>query len=149
MSYWDTSALVKLFAVESDSEVFRRHVAETRSPLVTAEFARLELWTALRRKEADSQLGGGEARVLLEEFDMGCVQKEWTLLPDSADVRAEFERIVEQCFSQSTPVRIRTLDALHIAAAHVAEETEIVAADNLLRKAATLFGFQLFPTPTP
>ena len=37
------------------------------------------------------------------------------------------------------------MDALHLAAARVAGETELVATDKKLREAAGLLGFKLFP----
>ena len=43
------------------------------------------------------------------------------------------------------PILLRTLDALHLASARVAGETEIVATDKRLREAAKLLGFALFP----
>ena len=149
MSYWDTSALVKLFAKESDSLSFHSHAAGIPQRLITAEFARMELWATLRRKEAEGALVFGEARKLLSEFDVSCEQGKWKLVPDSRAVHAEFERVIEQCCSHTPPVFIRTLDAWHIAAARVVGESEIVAPDKRLREAATLLGFQLFPTPTP
>ena len=149
MSYWDTSALVKLFAKESDSPSFHTHAAVMVQRLITAEFARLELWAALRRKETEGALLTGEARKLLSEFDLSCEQGEWKPVPDSSAVRAEFERVVEQCCSHLPPVFIGTLDALHIASALAVGETEIVATDKRLREAALQIGFQLFPAPTP
>lgn len=47
---------------------------------------------------------------------------------------------------------IRTNDALHLAAAHCAGETEIVATDKRLREAALALGHALFPpaeSPSP
>ena len=40
---------------------------------------------------------------------------------------------------------IRTFDAIHLASARVAGETEIVATDKRLRDAAGLIGFTIFP----
>jgi predicted nucleic acid-binding protein len=149
MSYWDTSALVKLFVQEKDSPAFHVHAAGMPERLITAELTRLELWSALRRKEAEDTLLIDVARQLLSDFDLGCARSEWKLVPDSTDVRAEFERIVERCCSQTPPVFIRTLDSLHIASACAVGETEIVATDRRLREAATLLGFQLFPPRLP
>lgn len=146
MSYWDTSAVVKLFARESDSAAFRSLVAGEPQRLVTTELTRLELWSTLRRKEAEGFLERGEARALLSDFDSGCAKGEWKLVPNSDDVRSEFERVIEQCCSHNPPIFIRTFDALHVASALAVGETEIVATDKRLRDAATLLGFQLFPT---
>jgi predicted nucleic acid-binding protein len=149
MSYWDTSAVVKLFVREADSDAFESLVSSEAQRLITAEFTRLELWSTLRRKEAEGFLERGEAGALLSDFDSGCAKGEWRLVPNSADVRSEFERVIEQCCSHNPPIFIRTLDALHIASALAVGETEVVATDKRLRDAATLLGFQLFPAPTP
>ncbi len=149
MSYWDTSALLKLFATENDSSLFLAHVVRSSTPLATSELTRMEMWTALRRKESDGLLSPGDAKTSLAKFDLGAGQDCWRFVILTDAVRAEFERVVERCCSQTPPVFIRTLDALHIASARMASETEIVATDKRLRDAATLLDFQLFPTPTP
>lgn len=149
MSYWDTSAIVKLFAKESDSSDFEAQAARELGRMVTSWVTRLELWSTLRRKESESGLLAGEAGTLLLDFDFGIARGEWTLVPTSAEVRAEFERVVEICCSRRPRIVIRTLDALHIASALAVSETEIVTADKRQREAAALLGFQLFPTTTP
>ena len=149
MSYWDSSALVKLFAAETDSPSFDAHVRRHGDRLATSELTRMELWSAFRRKESEGVIGCGEARVLLSDFDAGAVQGYWLFVIVTDAVRAEFERVVERCCAQTPPIFIRTLDALHIASASVSGETEIVATDRRLREAALLLGFQLFPAPTP
>jgi hypothetical protein len=58
---------------------------------------------------------------------------------------AEFNAIMARCYRQSPPIPIRTFDALHLATARVAGETEMVATDQRLRAAAKLLGFSLFP----
>ena len=149
MSYWDSSALVKLFADENDSAVFHARARVVADMLVTSELTRLELWSALRRKEIEGEIAHGGAAARLANFDLGAARACWRFVILTDAVRAEFERIIEKCCSQRPPIFIRTLDALHIAAARVSGETEIVATDKRMRDAATLLGFQLFPTPTP
>ena len=149
MSYWDSSALVKLFAAENESAIFHEHMRRVGGMLATSELTRLELWSAFRRKEAEGEIGPGWAKTLLGKFDLGATRACWRFVILTDAVRAEFERVVEVCSSQTPPIFIRTLDALHVAAARVAGEKEIVATDKRLREAATLLGFQLFPPTTP
>ena len=148
MSYWDSSALVKLFATENDSAIFHEHVRRGGEMLATSELTRMELWSAFRRKESEGEIGHGWAKTLLGKFDFGAARACWRFVILTDAVRVEFERIVERCCSQTPSIFIRTLDALHIAAARVAGEDEIVATDKRLRDAAVLLGFQLFPKPT-
>ena len=149
MSYWDTSALVKLFVAESDSPVFRQHASGNAGRWVTADWTRLELWSALRRKEAEGFLQNAEAGSLFADFDAGVEHGDWKVVAVSPRTHAEFERVVEFCLSRLPPLFIRTLDALHLAAASEAGEAEIVSSDKRLREAALLLGFTLFPPPPP
>ncbi len=145
MSYWDTSALAKLFVTESDSPLFRSRAGEGTGKLRTLEFTRLELWSVFRRKEAEEIIQRGEAKKLLADFDDDVTDGFCLLIRDSVALRRAFEDIIEKCLSQRPPVFIRTLDALHLAAATVAGEKEFVATDRRLRMAAALLGFALFP----
>jgi predicted nucleic acid-binding protein len=63
-----------------------------------------------------------------------------------ARVEAALNTIMATCYRRTPPLPLRTLDAIHLAAAHVAGETEIVVTDIRLREAANLLGFSLFPT---
>ena len=72
MSYWDTACLVKLYVPEPNSAVFEKYAASLLERPATGEFARLELWAVLRRKEAESSLAAGEAKQLLGVFDKEC-----------------------------------------------------------------------------
>lgn len=147
MSYWDTSCLVKLYAPEPDSAQFHAYAAGLRSRPVTGDFARLELLATLCRKEAEGQLAPGDAKTLLAKFDAHVEQRVIHLQMLDDAMRIEFERVIEKCLSQAPPLFVRTLDALHLAAASVAGETEFVATDRRLRAAAPAVGFTLFPAP--
>lgn len=50
-----------------------------------------------------------------------------------------------KCYRRTPPLRIRTLDALHLASARADNQIELVAADNRMRDAAKLLGLALFP----
>jgi len=70
---------------------------------------------------------------------------EWRLIEAGGQVEAEFNRIADTCHGRTPPLFVRTFDAIHLASARVAGETEIVATDKRLREAAGFFGFTLFP----
>ena len=145
MSYWDTSALLKLYVAETDSLAFRQKSATDGTPPVTAELTTWEARTAFRRKEAEGLLSLGSASalhsLLLADVDAGDVR----LIHHSVAAEAEFGRVLDTCFAKTPPVLIRTLDAIHLASAKVAGEIEIVATDKRLREAALALGFTLFP----
>ena len=148
MSYWDSACLIKLYIDEPDSAIFRAH-GQHGEVATSSELARLEFVLTLRRKEAEGVIAKGAATKQIELLDGAILAGFCRLTAVDDDVRAEFERVVEKCYLQTPPIFIRTIDALHVAAALAVGETEIVATDRKLRDAATLLGFQLFPTPTP
>ncbi|HYR58675.1 MAG TPA: type II toxin-antitoxin system VapC family toxin [Chthoniobacteraceae bacterium] len=145
MSYWDTSALVKLYLRESDSRRFEE-LAEETNRLVTAAFARHEVRAAFRRREAEGALAAGESATLFQLFDGDNARGEIEAISDSAAVEAEFAGVLETCLSRQPPIFIRTLDAWHLASARVSGETEFVTADLRQRAAALALAFNVLPT---
>lgn len=146
MAYWDTSCLIKLYAPEPDSADFKLHILNGAS-VVTSEIARLELWAALRPKEAATELLPGGASKALATFDADVAAAQiFTKAIDPA-VISKFEGVIETFFSRLPPLPLRTLDAIHISTAAVAGELEIVATDKRLRDAATILGFRVYPPP--
>lgn len=62
MSYWDSSALVKLFVKEADSAQFEAMAVV--EPLVTGTLALHEARTVFRRREAEGVLPSGQGTAL-------------------------------------------------------------------------------------
>ena len=153
MSYWDTSGLVKLYAPEPDSAQFELHALNSAAKPTVAAVTRLEMWVALRRKEADGFMSSGHARLHLARFDEDVKRGEVRVVDFDDAVSEEFEKLTEECFSQAPPLLVRTLDMLHLATARIATAGEFVTTDKRLREAATVMGFTLFPpspkSPTP
>src|SRR5271165_1096388 len=135
MSYWDSSALVKLYVQELDSAEFRE-LAVKASRVATGSLTRHEVRTVFRRREAEGVLPSGEAAALYDEF---------VIQPETVDTEREFGAVLEACFSQTPPTFIRTNDALHLASAKVAGEPEFITADMRQRAAAMLMGFTVLP----
>jgi predicted nucleic acid-binding protein len=142
MSYWDTSCLAKLYAREADSARFRSYLA-SGATVVTSEIARMELWVALRRKEAAGDIVS--AREALRAYDRHVAEGRIAVETIDRGVATEFESIIEKCYGQMVAVPLRTLDAIHLASATLSGEAEIVATDRRLRAAASLLGFRLYP----
>lgn len=61
MSYWDTSAVLKLYVTEPDSRYFIDLVASSDTPLRTAQITYVEVLCALHRKEVAGDLLAGAA----------------------------------------------------------------------------------------
>ena len=144
MSYWDTSCIVKLYTPEPDSEMFRDYLAQGVA-CVSCDITALEFWATVRRKEAEGVLAPGEARKVQTALESDLADGSILIKPCDSTVRSRFDQIVDQCHSFIPPIFIRTNDALHLAAAGCAGETEIVATDKRLRQAALALGHTVFP----
>jgi predicted nucleic acid-binding protein len=144
MSYWDTSGLAKLYVSEPDSATFEQH-AETASRMTVSETGRLELRTVLRRREAEGSLGEGATVVLHGSFCALIAAGRFVEVGVTPELEAEFCALLDACLGHTPPIFVRTNDALHLAAARCAGESEVVTTDKGLRKAALALGFTLFP----
>ncbi len=144
LSYWDTSTLGKLYFPESDSPAFAQKAA-TATLIVTAKLALLEMRRVAFRKESDGLIPANTAETVLSQVDQDSAAGEIRVVEMDSQTEAEFNAIMARCYRQSPPIPIRTFDALHLATARVAGETELVATDKRMRDAAKLLGFSLFP----
>jgi len=118
MSYWDSSALVKLYVKEADSAQFEGLALV--EALVTGILALHEARTVFRRREAEGVLPLGQGTALFVQLASDVAVGEIRVQTETDVVRGKFGEVLEACFSQTPAVFIRTNDALHIASALVA-----------------------------
>lgn len=144
LSYWDTSAFAKLSVAEADSPYFHQ-LARTTDQVVTASVTKFEMRVVLRRREAKGDLLAGEADRLMLDLDRDIANASVMIQSATAEVERCFREVLNRCFSQSPQVLIRTLDALHIASAMAAGETEFITADHRQRDAALVMGLSVLP----
>lgn len=145
MDYWDTSALLKLYAPEPDSASFLTRVAKSQRPLLTADLTVVELRCALGRKEHVGDLKAGGATALFECFTHDVAAGRIITLLHSPAVLAEAQEIVLRAHSADPPVMIRSLDAVHVASALASRAAWVVATDTRLRDAAITVGLRVAP----
>ncbi|WP_134773049.1 type II toxin-antitoxin system VapC family toxin [Ornithinimicrobium flavum] len=121
--YLDTSALVKLVAPEPGSDELRRWIEARSDALVTSDLARTELFRAVRRVRPDQ---APLARQVMDTL---------TVLRMDTGVFEEAARL--------DPPGLRSLDALHLAAALMLEDDlqGVVTYDERLAEATRLVGF--------
>jgi hypothetical protein len=121
--YLDTSALVKLVVREPESEALRRWMEACDDVLLTSDLARTELLRAVRRVRPEATQ---RARMVL----------------DSLTVIRLGPGIVEDAARLDPPV-LRSLDALHLAAALALEDDlqGVVTYEDRLAEATRLLGF--------
>ena len=144
MSYWDTSTLSQLYLPEAGSPAFARKAAST-TVIVTAKLALYEMRRVAFRKESEGLIPANTAEAVLSQVDRDIVAGQIRVVEMDLQTEAEFNTIMARCYRHAPPIAIRTFDAIHLATARVAGETEVVATDKRMREAAKLLGFSLFP----
>ena len=145
MSYWDTSTLVKLYAQEPDSALFEAQGMSDATRTVSSRMALYEARAAFQRKEAEGILQPDAAEKLYGELLHDVAAGEIHLVELGSDLEREYGQVLTWCYQQTPAIPLRTLDALHLAAARVAGQTDLVATDKRMRVAAKALGFSLFP----
>jgi len=120
--YLDTSAAVKLVVAEAGSAALRRWIASCSEPILSSDLLRTELLRAVRRGAPEEMV---QARAILDSV---------VLLSMPAAV---FERAADL-----DPDALRSLDALHLAAAlELGDELDgIITYDDRLSAAALARG---------
>jgi predicted nucleic acid-binding protein len=144
MSYWDTSALGKLYLPEPDSADFAQKAAVDPA-IATTRLALYEMRRVAFRKESEGFIWVGTAESVLAQVNQDVATGQIRIVEMDARVETEFNGIMATCYRHSPPLPIRTLDALHLASARSDNQIELVATDKRLRDAAKLLGLSLFP----
>ena len=128
LTYLDSSAIVKLAVAEPESAALRRHLRRRR-PLVSSALARTEVLRAL--------LPAGQAAVAAGRAVLGDID----LLRINDRVLAEAASLL--------PVELRSLDAIHLAAARQLgpDLTRLVTYDDRMATSAGQLGITV-TTPT-
>lgn len=107
MSYWDSSALAKLYLKEPDSAVFLS-LAKRAVPLRTSPLGQFEITLTLRRQEAEGFLDRPTADTLADELLVDIASGLVELVASQFDLQAEFQHVVQTCFRRTSPISIRT-----------------------------------------
>ena len=135
--YLDTSALVKLYLPERESDALDRRLTGRRD-LVVSELAVSEVASAIGRRRRDGTLpdeaGTRLYRRLLGDLDEGAFLR--------AGVYPDTHRAAERLLL-SSHLPLRTLEALHLALATQAGAVSIVTFDRQLGSAAVSLGLSL------
>lgn len=120
--YLDTSALVKLVVAESETAALRRWIASEERDLVSCDLARTELFRAARGRSPDRMV---RVREILDSL---------TIMTVSTAIFEDAGRL--------DPIGLRSLDAIHLAAAiDLGDDLEgLVTYDRRLADAAEMHG---------
>lgn len=142
-TFADSSALVKLYADESDHELIR-----SLSDLVVAQITRVEVSAALWRKHRMGELSTDAVRQIADEFELDHYGEDDT--PPRFAVIVETIAVLEEAVRLTARHGLRAYDAVQLAAACAARTADpdcraFAAFDRTLRQAAAVEGFTLVP----
>ena len=136
--YWDTSALIKLYAPEPDSSDYLRLLLQRPEDLAICFLHRVELYFALCGKESRGEIAGGSAKRLFQLFEQHVSAGRYYLIPWGEDVASEARQLLDEAFNATSPGMLRSLDGLHFGALRAAKIQSVVAADMRMRDAARI-----------
>jgi uncharacterized protein len=143
MIYWDTSAILKLYIPENDSDYFLRLITTTEGQFVTSAVASMELLCAFERKERDGDIKSGGARAAFEQFLYDTRQGRIIEIPYGRDVVYEARKLMGVI--SKPQILVRSLDMIHLASAVAIKAEAIAATDVRLRQIASLAKLRLLP----
>ena len=136
--YIDSSALVKLYMPEPESELVDRFL-RGRLDLVISELSITEVISAVARRKREGALDGKQARqirdAVLSDAKSGSLRR--------LDLTPAIHRDAERILLSTESVSLRTLDALHIALAVSGETSRVMTFDRHMAEAAVLYGLQV------
>ncbi|MGH8101980.1 MAG: type II toxin-antitoxin system VapC family toxin [Chthoniobacterales bacterium] len=145
MAFWDTSALIKLYVPERDSDRLREVMRTSASLPTISQFSLAEMFRALWAKEFARSIPVNRAEATYLEFREDLEAASIQVIPFGGDVQSEFDRILPLCYRARPVVPIRTLDGLLLASALSSRVSELVSTDSRMRQAATLLGLHVLP----
>jgi predicted nucleic acid-binding protein len=133
MAYIDTSVLVAYYCPEPLSKAAEKAIRSAAPPVISP-LVEVELYSALAMKVRTCQIEKDSARSVLACFKMHCSDGVYTTV---AIGTREYTAACGWISAFSTP--LRTVDALHLAAAFANDQT-LLTSDKRLARAAKHFG---------
>ncbi|MHB8521454.1 MAG: type II toxin-antitoxin system VapC family toxin [Limisphaerales bacterium] len=141
--YLDSCILVKLVSHEPDSAVY--HAIVLGNAVVTSELAVAEVRSALLAKERGGRISRQARQAGWRLFQDKVRDCEFVLLPLNRQVVERAGAVIDQCHPR---VRLRTLDAIHVATAELHGGEDLCSSDERVREASGVIGLPLVPPPT-
>jgi len=133
MVYVDTSCLVAYYTPERLSVIVEEELAG-QGPPVISPLVEVEVHSAVAMKVRAKELDASDAMQILSTFRAHLAQGYYRVVPIEA---REYSLARDWLARFTTP--LRTLDALHLAAAF-ANDMEVLTADRSMARAAEHFG---------
>lgn len=131
MVYLDTSALLKRYIPEANSEMFDAYFVE-HAPFSISRLGLVEIRCALARKRRNKQITSEREKAAMNEIRTDIQDGILVTYPVGDTHFAEALHLIDKM----TKVPLRSLDALHLSIARSLDVHEIATADAVLRQAA-------------
>lgn len=138
MEYVDTSALLKAYVPEADSDAFVAWAQEIPACCISPLSA-VELHCAIHRRQRMGQLDARQRTAAIKAFDREVEEQAYRVLDWPAGGFAEGRNALERC----RPMALRALDALHLAVAMHHRCSGFATADRVQAQAARRLGFRV------
>jgi predicted nucleic acid-binding protein len=145
MTYWDSSALLKLYILEPDTPYFLQLVAGTDDQILTSTIAAIEILCATYRKESAGDLKPGGAAAAFDKYLDDVRLGRIIEIPFGKDVVDEARKLLKHGYGSHRRILIRSLDIIHVASAKVSGTKLVVATDTRLRDAASHANMKVLP----
>lgn len=142
MIYWDTSCVVKLYAVEADSDAYLDVASRSQDEFCSSEILLVEMRYALGRKELMGEIRHGAAESLYRRFMDDSSDGMFTLAPIGRDVMESAVDVARVLMKHDHPIHLRTLDGIHVATARVLGADTMLTTDGRVREAAVRLGLK-------
>ncbi len=138
MEYIDTSALLKAYVPEPDSDLFVAW-AESVPTRCVSPLSGVELHCAIHRRHRMGLLDARQRSSAIGAFDREVAADVYKVLPWPPGAFVEGRAALERC----RPVALRALDALHLAVALHYRCAGFATADRVQARAARRLGFKV------
>lgn len=138
MIYLDTSALIKRYVPERNSEKFDAWFAE-QAPASVSRLTFVEARSTLARKRRDKAIRPSRETAAMDEIRTDLQDGVLWIQPCGDEHFVDAFHLMGQLRS----IPLRTLDALHLAVARLGEFSGVATADVIMRRAAEELGFEV------
>ena len=138
MVYLDTSALLKRYVPEANSEAFDTYFV-THAPAAISRLGLVEIRCALSRKRRNRAISSEREKAAMDEVRTDIQDGALVVHPGGDSHFTEAFHLIDQIVE----IPLRSLDALHLAIARSLNVRELATADAVMRQAAQALGMNV------
>ncbi len=141
--YWDTSAVVKLYCRESDSESYINYFSQVQGQFLSSQFLEIELFYAFQQKRHQNFFSKNEAEKAFHRFLNHKETGHFELVPLSRSIIEKTRELWITCQEMEPQLTLRSLDGTHLATALDLNCQFLVTADQRMHKISSHLGIKI------